>query len=188
MTDDLSPAVVALARSGQEQARTRVLKALQPILERFFRARIGGHRAEVDDLVQNTLVRVHTSLADLNDPAAFKAFAMKAALFELQDYYRGRYRAKESLLDPDQPLPGDVEDAPGTAIDVARALASLSPRARRIMELRAYGYRYEEIAGLVDSSEAAIKMQVKRAIEKLRDLMVALALLVAASAAGASSG
>ena len=40
------------------------------------------------------------------------------------------------------------------------------------MELREYGYRYEEIANIVGSTEAAIKMQVKRAFEKMRDMLL----------------
>ncbi len=61
-----------------------------------------------------------------------------------------------------------------TQMDLEKALAALSPRARRIIELREYGYRYEEIANIVGSTEAAIKMQVKRAFEKMRDLLISL--------------
>ncbi len=176
MSAHLAPDVVEQAQRGDEKARDTLLRALQPILYRFFRSRLGS-KDGIDDLVQNTLVRVHTGLADLLDPAAFKAFAMKAAVFELHDFYRGRYRAKETLLDPDAPLPAGYESVPGAALDVSDALAALSPKARHIMELRAYGYRYEEIAQLVESSEAAIKMQVKRAIEKLRDTLLVVLLL-----------
>ena len=49
----------------------------------------------------------------------------------------------------------------------------LSPRARYILELREYGYRYKEIADMIDTSEAAVKMQVKRAFERMRRLLVA---------------
>jgi RNA polymerase sigma-70 factor (ECF subfamily) len=52
---------------------------------------------------------------------------------------------------------------------VEKALSSLSDKARRIIELREYGYRYEEIAEMVGSTEAAIKMQVKRAFARMRD-------------------
>jgi RNA polymerase sigma-70 factor (ECF subfamily) len=42
------------------------------------------------------------------------------------------------------------------------------------MELKLMGYRYEEIADMIDSTEAAVKMQVKRAVERLRDLLAVI--------------
>ncbi len=154
------------------------MKRLDPLLRAFFIKRI-GYKSEVDDLIQNTLLRVHKGLADLKDQSSLKAFAMKAALFELQDLYRGRYSAKESLYDPDHTPGDDGNEMPtATQMDLERALASLSPRARRIVELREYGYRYEEIASIVGSTEAAIKMQVKRAFEKMRSLLISIFFLM----------
>ena len=65
------------------------------------------------------------------------------------------------------------ENAPGNAVDVDKALSVLTPRARQILELREYGYRYKEIADMIQTSEAAVKMQVKRAFERMRRLLVA---------------
>ncbi len=171
--DALTPILVGRARSGDTRAQSDVLRTIKPVFERFFTARI-GRVAEVDDLVQNALLRLHGSFDRIQDPARFKGFAMKAALFELQDYYRGRYTLREQLYDPD--LPADTShDAPaGLEMDAETLLSTLTPHARQILTLKAYGYRYEEIAQMVDSTEAAIKMQVKRATEKLRSLTFAL--------------
>lgn len=172
--DGFGELLVAQARAGDERARSVLLERLEPILRAFFIKRIGV-RPEVDDLVQNTLVRVHTGLADLKDPARLKAFAMKAALFELQDLYRGRYGTREYLFAPDAAPEPDPQHGPdGAGVDLERALAVLTPRARRIIELREYGYRYEEIAQMIGSTEAAIKMQVKRAFEKMRNVLAAV--------------
>ncbi len=166
--------LVERAQRGDSAARELLMKRLDPLLRAFFIKRI-GYKSEVDDLIQNTLLRVHKGLSDLKDQSSLKAFAMKAALFELQDLYRGRYSAKESLYDPDH-APGDnSNEMPSfTQMDLERALSSLSPKARRIVELREYGYRYEEIASIVGSTEAAIKMQVKRAFEKMRNMLIGL--------------
>ncbi|MDZ4700145.1 MAG: RNA polymerase sigma factor [Rhodothermales bacterium] len=170
--------LVEQARQGNAKALERLLHHLEPILRGFFIKRIGP-RTEIDDLVQNTLLRVHHGLKDLKEAGSLKAFAMKAALFELQDLYRGRYRTKENLFDPDEsPRDSGAPPQEGAGIDLERALASLSPRARQIIELKAYGYRYEEIATIVDTTEAAIKMQVKRAMEKMREALMALTGLV----------
>ena len=170
--------VVERAQKGDEQARNAILEALNQLLRAFFIKRI-GLKPEVDDLVQNTLLRVHRGLSDLKDLSSLKAFAMKAALFELQDLYRGRYSAKEILYDPEHsPETRSERTATNQQLDLEKALNALSPKARRIIELREYGYRYEEIAEMIDSTEAAVKMQVKRAFEKLRNLLVLLVALL----------
>jgi RNA polymerase sigma-70 factor, ECF subfamily len=176
--DVLDPELVRQAQGGNRAARERLLGALQPVLRGFFYKRI-GNRIEIDDLVQNTLLRVHSSLDDLQQADRLKAFAMKAAMFELQDLYRGRYSAKETLYDPDRP-PSDpaARDSAGLRMDLERALEVLTPKARRIVELREMGYQYDEIAEMVETTEAAVKMQVKRAFERLRGMLSAVALVL----------
>jgi len=159
--------------AGDRRAEERLLARLRPILHTYFIKRV-GLKPEVEDLIQNTLIRVHRGLPDLQRSDRFMGFAMKAALFELHDLYRGRYGGREALYDPSQP-PDEASDSAGTAaaIDVERALSVISPRARQILELREYGYRYKEIADMIHTSEAAVKMQVKRAFERMRRLLVA---------------
>lgn len=172
------PAQVRRAQDGDERAWNDLLQRLQPILRGYFIKRI-GNEAEVDDLIQNTLVRVHKGLEDLEKPGSLKSFAMKAALFELQDYYRGRYDMNETLYDPELPLARTTDPEDRSAqVDVETALDVLSPKARRIMELREYGYLYREIAQMLDTTEAAVKMQVKRAFEKMRDALGVVLILI----------
>lgn len=162
-------ALVKQARDGDGDAFGSLVEKIEPMLRAFFVSRI-GRRSEVDDLVQNTLLRLHRGISDLNDARNLKAFTMKAAVFELQDYYRGRYSAKEHLFDPDYPPPeDDRESSAGAGVDFERVMAILSDKARTILEMREYGYRYEEIARSLDTTEAAVKMQVKRAFDKLRE-------------------
>src|SRR5690625_1572804 len=176
---------VDAARGGDSRAMEAVLRCGQPICEAFFAGRT-GRGAHVDDPVQNTLLRLHRGIKDLNEANSLKSFTMKAAVFELQDYYRGRYSIKEQLYDPGAMPDGQLEEpSEAAAIDVDRLLAQLTPKARRILELRAYGFKYEEIAGMIDSTEAAVKMQVRRALDKLKQFF-ALLLAVGISSMGLS--
>jgi RNA polymerase sigma-70 factor (ECF subfamily) len=171
MSDNRSfdAALVRQAREGDEEAFTALVRTIEPMLRAFFVSRI-GRRTEIDDLIQNTLLRLHRGLSDLNDSAKLKSFTMKAAVFELQDYYRGRYGAKEHLVAPELLIDSDRREAPpGVEVDLERLLSVLTDKARTILEMREYGYRYEEIARSLDTTEAAVKMQVKRAFERLRD-------------------
>jgi len=166
---EFSESNVRRAQAGDERARLHILRRLETILRGYFVKRI-GRQTVVDDLVQNAMLRVHRGLKDVKEPAGFMAFAMKAALFELQDFYRGRYSAKEQVYDPETPpRTTPVVDHPGKRLDLERALDQLSDHARRILQLRESGYRYIEIAEMLDTTEAAVKMQVKRAFKRLRD-------------------
>jgi RNA polymerase sigma-70 factor (ECF subfamily) len=169
--DDLFGRVVA-AQSGDAEALEGILRQIRPVFRAFFIKRI-GERPEVDDLIQNSLLRIHRGLKDLKDPAKLRGFAMKAALYELNDYYRGRYSVREVLVNtlPDRIGP-PTEARLITAMDIDAALAEISSKARNIIELREVGYRYEEIADMIGSTEAAVKMQVKRAFEKLREILL----------------
>lgn len=172
------PAQVERAQEGDERAWNELLRRLEPLLRGYFIKRI-GKEMEVDDLVQNTLMRVHNGLEDLKKPGSLKSFAMKAALYELQDYYRGRYDMKESLYDPELPPQRTTDPEDRSAhVDVEKALDALSPKARRIMQLREYGYLYREIAQMLDTTEAAVKMQVKRAFETMKDALNIVLVLV----------
>ncbi|MFT4606083.1 MAG: RNA polymerase sigma-70 factor (ECF subfamily) [Rhodothermales bacterium] len=164
------------ARAGDRQAESALMEALQPTVRAYFFRRVGDH-AELDDLVQNTLVRVFRGIAEIKNIQRVRAFTLKAALFELQDLYRGRYGSREATVADEIAEPGVRPMRSGLNIDIERALAALTPNARRIIELKALGYRYEEIADMVETTEAAVKMQVKRALEKLRSILGVLTLL-----------
>lgn len=167
------PKLVRHAQNGDGIARGVLLRRLTRVFQRYFRSKL-GNQAVVDDLVQCSLLRIHSGLSALKQPEKFKAFAMKAALFELHDYYRGRHSLKEKTYEP-QLLPETPEFqqvSSGNKFDVERALETLTPHARRILELREYGYKYKEIAQILNTTETAVKMQVKRAFEKMRSVFV----------------
>ncbi len=164
------------ARAGDRQAESALMEGLQPTVRAYFFRRVGDH-AELDDLIQNTLVRVFRGIQEIKDVERVRAFTLKAALFELQDLYRGRYGSREVTVAAELAEPAVRPMRSGLNLDIERALGALTPKARRIIELKALGYRYEEIAGMVETTEAAVKMQVKRALEKLRSILGVLALL-----------
>jgi len=179
-----SPEVVIRAQNGDHEARESLLAAIEPVLHSFFGARI-GRTPDADDLVQNTFIRIHRGLEALQNPARLKAFALKAALYELQDFYRGRGQLREALFDPDLPTPGSVgADDGADRIDLDRAMNSLTDHARKILELRELGYPYAEIAETLDTSEAAVKMQVKRAFERLRTVLATVLAFLSLSTFG----
>jgi len=165
--------LVERAQRGEDLAKGVLLRQLTDVYTRYFRAKI-GNQAIVDDLVQCSLLRVYSGLSALRQPEKFKAFAMKAALFELHDYYRGRHSSKEKTYEP-QMLPETYDSSSqwsGSTLDIQKALELLTPHARRILELREHGYKYREIAKILNTTETAVKMQVKRGFEKMKSIFI----------------
>ena len=171
MVDErFTPELVRRARSGEEAAVNLLLVRLKPVLKKYFTGRLKD-TFSVDDLVMNTILRTKKSLPKVQTVESFRAFAFKAASYELRDYYRGRYSPKESLPDPERTPESAAQDtshAAGLRLDIERALRLLSDRARSIIELKLQGYKYREIARTLDTSEGAVKMQVRRAFAALR--------------------
>ncbi len=160
--------LVLRIRAGDRAAENELFQHLERLLRAFFQRRIPYRPELVDDLVQNTLLRIHQGLPQLRRPDRLKAFVLKAALFELHDFYRGRYQPKETSYDPvETPVQGDTHTE-AAQLDLEKAMKRLSPHARKILELKIYGYPYAEIARLLQTTEGAVKMQVKRAMEQMR--------------------
>ena len=53
-------------------------------------------------------------------------------------------------------------------IDFKKALKNLPEKSQLILKLQSEGYKYSEIAKMLGLSESAVKMQVKRSVEKLQ--------------------
>ncbi len=64
--------LVKKAQQGDAEAREHLMKALDPLLRAFFIKRI-GFKSEVDDLIQNTLMRVHKGLERFEGSVEFKS-------------------------------------------------------------------------------------------------------------------
>ena len=56
-------------------------------------------------------------------------------------------------------------------LDLQKALEQLPEQSRRILLMRADGYKYEEISAETDMSVSGVKMQVKRNLAKLRSAL-----------------
>jgi DNA-directed RNA polymerase specialized sigma24 family protein len=56
-------------------------------------------------------------------------------------------------------------------MDLRKALDQLPEQSRRILLMRADGYKYEEISAKTDLSVSGVKMQVKRNLAKLRSAL-----------------
>ncbi|WP_431046793.1 RNA polymerase sigma factor [Streptomyces sp. P1-3] len=96
---------VEAARAGDRQALDDLLAAHLPLVYNIVGRALDGH-PDVDDVVQDTMLRVVRSLAELRDPAGFRSWLVAIAMHRIRDRARARQAAPASALDGEHADPG----------------------------------------------------------------------------------
>lgn len=153
---------------GDAGAHGALLRALLPILNTFYRRRLGGVEAEVDDLVQDALIALHTRRSTYHSDRPFTAWLFAIAKNQLIDHIRRR-RITVSIEDADAAMVCDsFEDAVSAAMDVERLLRMISPKqARAIRDTHVDGKSISEAAALSGLGESDIKISIHRGLKAL---------------------
>ena len=157
------------ALAGDGPAYRRLLAALTAHLRAYFRRRAGPGEAE--DLVQETLIAIHTKRATYDPALPFTAWVHGIARYKLIDSWRRQKRAGEVPLDDAPEI--FAQDETESAIarrDVAKLLARLPEGRRKLVEaLKIEGRSVAEIAAATGISEVSVKVTVHRALKSLGD-------------------
>lgn len=130
-----------------------------------------GHRAEAEDLVQETLakvyVRMHRRLGPrLDNPAAYAQTTLTRTFISAR-------RRRSSTEMPYGDLPDDLVDDHAEAADLrvslTDALAGLAPLDRAVLVLRYLDdLPVDEVASILDLSPGAVRNRSMRALARMR--------------------
>src|SRR5882757_5400701 len=80
---------VIAAQAGDTEALDSLLSSYLPLIYNIVGRGLSGH-ADVDDVVQETMLRAVRGLGDLRDPAAFRSWLVAVAIRQMRDHYRAR--------------------------------------------------------------------------------------------------
>lgn len=163
----LKPLMLA-ALGGDKAAYRLLLDQLGGQLRRYFTRRL-SNPAAADDLVQDTLLAIHTR-RDTYDPAQpLTAWVYAIARYKLIDHFR-RQKLRATLPLEDDAALFAADDA-GSATDrrdVAAALATIPPRpAELIRQVKLEGVSIAEAAERTGMSESAVKVAIHRGLKAL---------------------
>lgn len=105
------PALVAAACAGHQQALDQLVAQCLPLLYNIVGRALDGHD-DVDDVVQETLLRVVRGLADLRDPAAFRSWLVAIAVRQVRDREQARKASwhHQTALDAAELIPDPASD------------------------------------------------------------------------------
>ncbi|MFD5326252.1 sigma-70 family RNA polymerase sigma factor [Streptomyces sp. NPDC127092] len=121
--------LVHAARAGDVRAEDALVRAFMPLVYNIVGRALDGH-ADVDDLVQDTMVRALDGLPALRDPSRFRSWLVAIAM------NRVRHRWRESRQ---APLPGldraeTLADPSGDFTDLAILRLGLTGQRREVAE------------------------------------------------------
>ena len=145
----------------------------QEALRSFLFALCCGNKDEADDLAQDTLVKAYLSSAGYQDKGKFRSWLFKIAnnTFLKHQASQQTHPQPLPLWRGEEPLPleGDGE---GSYEDLYLALSTLPPKERSAITLfYLTGYSIKEIASITETSEDAVKKQLSRGRESLREAL-----------------
>jgi RNA polymerase sigma-70 factor, ECF subfamily len=166
--------LVAQVLSGTTEAYTQLVERHQRQLSRYA-LRMLGNAQEAEDAVQEAFVRGYRSLAKCEDPERYRAWLFQILVNRCRTRAKAakaraqRFVATEPETEPRVPHP---EAASAWREEIDRALAELPSDQREAFLLKyVEELSYEEISGITGASLSALKMRVKRACERLKDLL-----------------
>ena len=168
--DDNIEKLMVRYQQGDFAAASALIDCVSPQLYRFFAAQ-SFSRADADDLLQETWLRIHKVRHTWRpgEPALpwFYAIARHIRV----DHYRKSVRTatgerRLEAIAVSHPTPPPASDQ---AEQVAALLAPLSAAEREVLEmLKIAGMSLEEVAGATSSSVGSVKQKAHRAYKKLR--------------------
>ena len=156
---------------GDAAATHALLSALVPVLRRYYARRMSS-AADLEDLVQETLIAVHTRRASYDRTRAFGPWLFAVTRYKMIDHFR-RTRHDVALDDLGDLLgDGGFEDAVSARLDIDAALKTLTlKQAASIRATKIDGLSVAETAARDDISEVDVKVSVHRGLKALAKIL-----------------
>lgn len=174
MADEAQLRVLLLkGLAGDEAAHRAFLTEAAALLRAYFRNRLRGRAEDAEDLVQETLVALHTRRDSYDPSYPLTAWLYAIARYRLIDFLRrAKHRAHDTLDGMDPGGADPAYEASDANRDVGTLLAKLPEKQRRAIELVKLEERsVAEAAKLTGYSESDIKVSIHRGLKALMRLM-----------------
>lgn len=167
-SEDILRGLMISGLDGNAADHAALLRLLVPLLRGFYRRRASGNADDIEDLVQDTLIAVHTRRSTYDRERVFTAWLFAIARYKMIDSFR-RTRRLQPIEGLEDILVADgFEDASSARMDVDDLLETLPDKqARMIRATRIDGLSIAEAAEGGGLSESDVKISVHRGIKSL---------------------
>ena len=169
MSEQKYKALMIAGLAGNATAYRTLLELSAGRLRAYFRYRLTGREADVEDLVQETLLAIHNKRASYAPSLPYTAWLHAIARYRLIDFLRQQGR-RELVPFDDLPELGidDDSEAVLAGIDIDRLLDELPPKQAVAIRLtRIDGLSIREASERSGQSEPSVKVNVHRGMARL---------------------
>lgn len=151
---------------GDATAHRRLLVMLSERLRGFFRRRLGDAAADAEDLVQETLMAIHTRRSTYDRRQPLEAWVYAVARHKLIDHFRrAKVRATVPLEAAGAVFVDSDADAGTAKADLDRLLSALPARQQALIRMvKIEGLSVAEAAERAGMSVSAVKVSVHRGL------------------------
>jgi RNA polymerase sigma factor (sigma-70 family) len=171
MTDE---GIMEAVKSGNLQQATLLFERYNKRIYNFL-ARMTMDRTLAEDLTQNVFLRIIKYRSSYREGARFQSWIYQVARNVFSDHYQAHKNKFSDFVDVEKisdhmPDKDDSEMQDEKELLLHQSLAKLSEEQRELLVLTRFEQmKYEEVAAIMDTTVANIKVKVHRAIIKLRE-------------------
>jgi len=158
---------------GDSGAHRELLGALGRYLRGYFARRVGTGAADVEDLVQETLLAVHLKCDSYDRSLPFTPWAYALARYKLIDHFRRRNRSIQVPLEDAEALfAADNPEEGALRTDLDRLLQRLPDRQRSLIEdVKLQGLSVEEAAKKRGVTAVSARVMLHRTLKWLNQAL-----------------
>ena len=171
MTDEL---LMEAVKSGDLQQASALFERYNRRIFNFL-ARMTMDRALAEDLTQNVFLRIIKYRNSYREGARFQSWIYQVARNVFSDHYQAHKNKFSDFVDVEKVSDYLQDPEDNEALDereklLQRSMALLSEEQRELLVLTRFQHmKYEDVAVVMDTTVANIKVKVHRAIAKLRE-------------------
>jgi len=154
---------------GDAAAHRALLSELARLLRSYFGKRLSYDLADIDDLVQETLIAVHTRRTSYDRERPFTAWAFSIARYKMVDEFRRRgTRVSVPIEDASDMFADDDLESVAASVDLEILMADL-PESQRlsIQGVKVEGLSVIETAERSGLSPSNVKISIHRGMKAL---------------------
>jgi RNA polymerase sigma-70 factor (ECF subfamily) len=167
-------ALMACVARGDEAAFARLVLRHNVAVYRALR-RLGLDTHAAEDCTQDTFLRLLRAAPAYAERAPFRGFLLRLARNAHVDWRRRRRGTGLTLVEPHDPRLRARVAAPlrvADRLDLASALALLSPRLRVVVDLSVFEHlSHAEVAARLDVPVGTVKSRLHHAVRRLREAL-----------------
>jgi RNA polymerase sigma factor (sigma-70 family) len=171
MTDEQ---IMEAVKSGDLQQASLLFDRYHKRLFNFL-ARMCMDREMAEDLTQNVFLRMIKYRTSYREGARFQSWIYQVARNVFSDHYQSVKNRKADFVDVEKMSDRVADQNESAEMDeqeklLHRSMALLNEEQRELLVLTRFEHmKYEEVAVMMDTTVANIKVKVHRAISKLRE-------------------